>query len=210
MKGNPMQAFKWNPAQWTFVSAFLLLALTLGTLVGPLTSSYAYNVYHVVPLNYKTGVSYGISSILFGPDAVALQNSMNSWNARSATKFANVGSNEQLDVVDAYYGNNGWFGQTHVYGNGVNCGGTGYQQAGKPFTTMINATYTLQPNWPDGERQEVVAHELGHAIGLDHNNVLGVLMNTNTGVVWGQQGIDNPQTDDLNGAAAIRAAAPSC
>ncbi len=51
---------------------------------------------------------------------------------------------------------------------------------------------------PNIDSRRIATHELGHALGLAHDNTFAALMNTTY-----SQSIETPQTDDINGLRAI-------
>ncbi|MHC4269920.1 MAG: matrixin family metalloprotease [Planctomycetota bacterium] len=66
---------------------------------------------------------------------------------------------------------------------------------------MFNTAFTWDVHngsGPNIDFKRVATHELGHALGLDHDNTFPALMNTTY-----SQNIETPQTDDINGLRAI-------
>lgn len=94
------------------------------------------------------------------------------------------------------------------YGNTTYAGITTYSCSGGYMTTGLSATKSrlntyFTDAYPNGERYTAMVHELGHAVGLAHNNAHGscaavqvMYFNLDS---WVNCGIQTPQSDDIAG-----------
>lgn len=119
---------------------------------------------------------------------------VSAWNLSSTTanffeRFNNV---QTVDYFVGEFGNVEWCGYTYYLnssGSYINYGG--YPNANW-YRNEIKIDYPGATGCPVYNKKATAAHELGHAMGLKHSNVSGVLMSVPTGA-------DTPKTDDVNG-----------
>jgi len=105
-------------------------------------------------------------------------------------------SGSDIYTTDGNSGNVGWSGLTTY-----NCTGAAMDVGAH---VQYNTIYTN--NYSDGERQSVMAHELGHTLGLDHSSATTCpdpLMYPND-ARWGDcnYNVNRPQSDDIAGTNA--------
>lgn len=121
-------------------------------------------------------------------------NARSSWNSAQSKISLTTSSSANAQVQVAYpnRGNTGLDGLTTCsYG----CIGANF--AGQVFVEA-NGYYT--DGYDSNGRQQVLAHELGHAIGLAHAGTNALMYSSSDR--WFVYGIKTPQTDDVNGVAA--------
>jgi hypothetical protein len=163
----------------------ILVAVALATFLLSTSSAAAYVLHPYgyqsqrIPIDRVTYVAYAYLS----PAASAAS----SWtNAGVGITITSPGTNR---LRTGYYANE-WYGHTAMILGGVP------PHSGTSFTIYIN-TRKCDSLSASG-KQSVIAHELGHTIGLDEGNVSGSLMDQNRN----RNTIYLPQPDDKRGAIA--------
>lgn len=115
-------------------------------------------------------------------------------------------TNGRVEVCDKTYGNNGWLGIAQIWVNGLHI---------TQGTTKMNDTYfdTATYNKP-AWRNLVMCQEVGHTLGLDHqdttfnNTNLGTCMdytNDPDGTIYGQLSNEHPNAHDYEELGIIYA-----
>ncbi len=103
----------------------------------------------------------------------------------------------QIRVCNATYGNNGWLGMAQIWVSG----GHITQGTTKVNDTYFNTSTYNTPSW----RQMVICQEIGHDLGLDHQDV--TFNNTNLGSCMDYTnnpvGNEYPNAHDFDQLAAI-------
>lgn len=127
--------------------------------------------------------------------------------AAAAWRFSGSHVNTQMVPPGTWTINNY---SAYAWGNTLWDGRTTWQNGcpngifSNPTNSWLNRTYT--DGYGDGARQSVAVHELGHMLGLDHNNL------TNCSVMpvmyfstarWDTCFVNLPQVDDRNGVNSI-------
>lgn len=136
------------------------------------------------------------ASTLQSLDRAAFDNGRNAWNWSSANVILTSGSSA-LTVGDTSNSSVGWDGITS-YAT-LSCAAPLTGQCFVYANVYLNYYYTA--GYTATVSQGVAAHELGHAIGLDHNPTC-VLMNgyTPSRILCG---ITGPASDDINGVNSL-------
>ena len=201
----------------------VLASLALATLPSVTLANHSWNGYHWArqsnPFNLKIGDNVSSAWDTY------LITTINDWSASSVlnmTKVAGQAKNRncrpttgRVEVCNATYGNNGWLGIAQIWISGSHI---------TQGVVKLNDTYfnTAQYNTP-GWRNLVSCQEVGHTIGLDHqdenfNNAnLGTCMDY-TSNPYGPPNNEHPNRHDydelntiyahLDGSTTVGAAAP--
>jgi hypothetical protein len=132
----------------------------------------------------------------------AVQAAFAAWSAVASIAFiptADSGAAFNADVAAGDIRIGGApLGQEGLLAEGFFPPDNGMSAAGDIFLDMNAALWTLDPDAPQFSVFQVLAHEIGHAIGLDHTTVPDSLLNlAYTEAFWG------PQADDIAGARFI-------
>jgi hypothetical protein len=125
------------------------------------------------------------------------------WNARvNHARFVRVHPGGEVSAGEVNNGNNGYPGITSFPGGCTN----GYFGSGMNSTNSRLNTYYGDAN-PGNYRYYVMEHELGHALGLDHNTSHGSCATTYlmypTVDPYYNCGFYQPKSDDINGVNAL-------
>ncbi|WP_329108564.1 hypothetical protein OG792_07880 [Micromonospora sp. NBC_01699] len=90
------------------------------------------------------------------------------WDNYTPVTMQLVGTTPNLIVDQAYWGNTGWAGQTQAPASNPSCAGGLAVWERLPLTSMLNTYYT--DAYPADKRQSVFGHEIGHALGINHQS----------------------------------------
>jgi hypothetical protein len=154
------------------------------------------------------GVSTALSAFMPAGFLTQIQNAFAAWSAVANIQFVQVADNGlPFDAPGAT-------GMIRIAG--TNLGGPGgvlahgYYPPINGNTAAGDIHFDVNDTWkigfgaaPGFDIFQVMAHEIGHAIGLDHTGVANSLMNPNY-----TEAFSGPQADDIAGAQFIYGAAP--
>jgi predicted Zn-dependent protease len=170
-----------------------ILMVLLATIVtlGFANGSFAYELlggkHKTTTLYLKTN-----SGFLNSDDEIggALTWARGEWNAAGTPiKIYTTSSwDAQIKVNGDYYGNTGWSGRCTNYRD--------WAFAGNYSSSVIDANYTYlkSSNYNSTKNKGVFSHEIGHALGLDHETSTSVVMySTDARTVY------KPAADDIAG-----------
>lgn len=190
----------------SFAPAFSLcfafaLVLFAGAVQTPSARAYALNGKYW-PNNYA--IRY-VKDSMTSKDSTGFDNARAAWNNSSAPVFFCAGcSGNYVEMYDQNDGNDGTDGFSYEYTSSTGCNANGttvYIITGAG--AYLNTYYTNQSSYTSGGAiQSVAAHELGHVVGLAHVSNEHELMYPTTDR-WFVDGINTPQSDDINGTKAI-------
>ncbi|MFD0318016.1 matrixin family metalloprotease [Streptomyces flavalbus] len=179
------------------VLAAPLLALGLVMAVG--TPAQAYNTYNSHNLKYGiNGQYYWLDSTASNSHPVAIENGVNHWNNTTDTKVWYVStldkSKSRMDFYRQSSTSNSYCAVTYWY--------IDTSRVSASDTDWVWGKVTIDPLLADasrcgssGHRDGIIAHEVGHVMGLAHNSNSSSLMYT---YVSGTT-VDAPIGDDRNG-----------
>ena len=127
---------------------------------------------------------------VYNIDVTAWNNGLNSWDSTAQPyRYSVTSSSPNVLLNDTDNSSVGWDGLTSYSCSGGYFSGTN--------TSTLNYYYTQ--SYSQAEANSPAAHELGHDLGLAHENG-AVLMNPYTcgaGSRWCTYGINTPQSDDV-------------
>ncbi len=174
-----------------------ILVCSIGAVV-PTQSAEAYNL---------TGCKFSSSTIPYLvsglPSGYNLTAARADWtNNTDVAGWVTSTGTGRADFRFNAYGSLGWSGETDA--PALTCPGGGNHTA--TVQIRINRTYT--DGWTANKRQGVMAHEIGHALGLHHENTASpcssvTLMNPYDSQRYDTCSIYQTKTDDRNGANSL-------
>ncbi len=131
---------------------------------------------------------------------------LNQWNGLSLFSYSSI--NAAADPCVGPNSTHGWEFNSHWCGTSF--GGSTVAIAFGAWNAsneLIDVGIVFNTAWPwdvhngsgpNVDFRRVATHELGHTLGLDHDNTFAALMNA-----FYSETIETPQTDDINGLRAI-------
>jgi hypothetical protein len=140
----------------------------------------------------KTRYLYTSASPYFSPST----NARSAWNTgQGAVTLSAVSSGEKITIYETNLGNTGQAGVTSATCSGGTFSGTTQSRWNQYYTDGYSAT----------AKQAVMVHELGHAIGADHNGSIcgSPSIMTATMDSYFTCGWSSPQLDDKNGIETL-------
>jgi hypothetical protein len=158
----------------------------------------AYNTY------YDHRLTYGVHNQYYwvAPGAKehhpnAIPNGIGKWNATTDTKVYSLAtstkSKSRLDFYRRSTSSGDYCAMTSMYVDtkAVNPGSTNWWWAKVTIDPLLAGPYC----GADNHKKGIIAHEQGHAMGLDHNNSSSTLMYINIA----STSVNGPKGDDRNG-----------
>ncbi len=178
----------------------VLVCLTAGlSAVVPLLTPTAAEAYNLI----GSGCRFQNSTILYNDETTytaATTGALTAWNnATGVIHFTAASGTGSLILLQQNGGNNGADGITNYTCGTLHWAGV--------VDSAYNTYYTQ--NYGGPKRQSVMAHEIGHSLGLAHNNKITSpcskvkLMYYATPLRWDTCKINTPQPDDVNGVNSI-------
>lgn len=136
------------------------------------------------------------SSAFYGNDKAGFDNARSAWN-NSAANILLPAASGALTVDDTADRSVGWDGITN-YGTAF-CGYNIFKSCFTYAHVLVNYYYTQ--NDPASVVQGIAAHELGHAVGIDHAS--GCVLMTAYTSTRRSCGVSGPVQDDINGVNSL-------
>lgn len=170
---------------------FSVLFLVSFLVFGMVTKTYAYKL--LGGKHKSTTLYLKINSGFLNSDPEiggALASARGDWNvAGTPIRIWTTSSwDAQIKVNGAYYGNTGWSGKCTNYRDWAVGGAIDSSVIDANYTYLKASHYNLTKN------KGVFAHEIGHALGLDHVSGSNKLMYDNDG-----RTVYKPTSDEVNG-----------
>lgn len=130
----------------------------------------------------------------------AWQLALYSWN-NTATPigFSMVGSGGKVQVYADYWGDRGWNAITDNYDS------SGNKWMGTCVSSNVKLNRTFMDNYINQKKQSIIAHELGHTLGLDHNTsdsqkyLKPLMWYQGSDIYYDAWGTYMPTIDEING-----------
>jgi hypothetical protein len=182
-------------SKWSYKAA-LAGILSLALLLLATSSVFAYHLegprwYGTPHSGCCANVLVNVQGSWHSNDTNGRNGAVNAWNGSPANVLLTQDHAGALTINEASHNNVSWDGITY------------YAWSGSYFSyAHIYVNYYYTSGYPAGATQGVIAHELGHALGLAHTNGC-VLMTPDTSERWFTCHIDTPQGDDINGINAL-------